>query len=436
MDEKTLLIVYDDNLNVVGGFDGYKSLIWAKRYFEVGDCEIYAPATEESVAMLKIGRFVRKFNETAVCLLVSVEIESSAEDGDYITAKGVDASGLLDRRIVWTTTTCNGRAEKFLLRLAADALGEGAGETRAYLSDAGVPLFRAAEPSGLAGSLSMQVTYKPVGETIREVCRRFGWGSRVELQDGIMVFSVYAGADRSGSVVFSDELENLVSSDYVRDEKEAVNVAIIAGEGEGAARAKETIGNAAGRGRFEIYVDARDLSHVLTWGELLSGYPRTPDGPGYVDKIGDAWVYRLSVLNVPILSEAQKEALMQDYPNGRDVEVDGADCWQILNVIAADIPSDAPEMDEEVTLRDILYSMYLLARGADKLAAYGVETKFEGAIEPETTFVYGKDYFLGDIVTVRNHYGISAKVRITAVIEVADENGFSIQPSFEHLGGE
>ena len=144
MDEKTLLIVYDGNLSVIGGFDGYKSLIWAKRYYDEGDCEIYAPATEEAVSTLKIGRFVRKFNESAVCLLVSVEIESSAEDGDFITAKGIDAAGLLDRRIVWKTTTCYGNAEKFLLRLASDALGENAGAERAYLSDGGAPLFRSA----------------------------------------------------------------------------------------------------------------------------------------------------------------------------------------------------------------------------------------------------------------------------------------------------
>ena len=282
----------------------------------------------------------------------------------------------------------------------------------------------------------MQVTYRPVGETIREVCRRFGWGSRVDYADGQMVFSVYAGADRSGSVIFSDDLENLIASDYAHDESNAVNVAIIAGEGEGAARAKATIGDETGRGRYEMYVDARDLSHIITWGELISGYPRTPDGPGYVDKLGDEWIYRLSVLNVPILSEAQKAELMRDYPNGRDVTIDGSECWQVMNVIAAVIPSETPERDDEVTLRDIMYSMYLLARGAEKLAAFGVETKFDGTVEPNTTFVYGKDYFLGDIVTVRNHYGITAKVRIVEVVEVADENGFSVQPSFEHLGGE
>lgn len=431
--ERTLLYVYDEELRIVGGFDDYKSLIWARRYRENGDCEIYAPASAEAIELLKIGRFVRRIGDDMVCLIQSVEITSSATEGDYITVTGKDAACLLDRRIVWRTTTCYGNAEKFLLKLANEALGAAAEDFRQYKSDGGELLFTVADPSGLVSSLSLQVSYKQVGDVIRENCQRFGWGYRVQLSGGVLLFSVYAGEDRSASVQFSDDLENLITSDYLHDETNSQNVALVAGEGEGAARQKQYLGDATGKDRFEIYVDARDLSKKITFGQLVAAYPRTPEGAGYVDIIDGAWVYRLTSLDVPILSEAQRAQLAEEYPDGREVTVDGQKFWRVRDVVAADIPSERPESDDEIVLRDIIYDMYLGARGVEKLSAYGVETRFDGTVEPETTFIYGKDYFLGDIVTVKNHYGITAKVRITEVVEVLDDNGYSVQPRFEHL---
>lgn len=431
--ERTLIYVYDENLRIVGGFDDYKSLIWARRYRENGDCEIYAPASSEAIELLKIGRFVRRIGDDMVCLIQSVEITSSATEGDYITVTGTDAACLLDRRIVWRTTTCYGNAEKFLLKIANESLGAAAEDFRQYKSSGGDLLFTAADPSGLVSSLSLQVSYKQVGEVIRENCLRFGWGYCVQLVNGVLLFSVYAGADRSASVQFSDDLENLITSDYLHDETNSQNVALVAGEGEGAARQKQYLGDATGKDRFEIYVDARDLSKKITFGQLVAAYPRTPEGNGYVDFVNGAWVYRLSSLDVPILSEAQRAQLVGEYPDGREVTVDGQKFWRVRDVAAADIPSERPESDDEIVLRDIIYDMYLGARGVEKLSAYGVETRFDGTVEPETTFIYGKDYFLGDIVTVKNHYGITAKVRITEVVEVLDDNGFSVQPRFEHL---
>ena len=40
---------------------------------------------------------------------------------------------------------------------------------------------------------------------------------------------------------------------------------------------------------------------------------------------------------------------------------------------------------------------------------------------------------MGDLVSVENEYGISMKARIVEVIEVNDENGYSIEPKFEYI---
>ena len=71
-------------------------------------------------------------------------------------------------------------------------------------------------------------------------------------------------------------------------------------------------------------------------------------------------------------------------------------------------------------------------QGRDALSEHVILTTFDGSVEPYASYKYGKDYFLGDIVTVRNEYGIETSARITEVIESFDENGYTLIPTFEY----
>ena len=86
-----------------------------------------------------------------------------------------------------------------------------------------------------------------------------------------------------------------------------------------------------------------------------------------------------------------------------------------------------------MTLKDGIYVTYLLTRGYDTLSEYGFVTSFEGVINPNTTIVFKRDYSLCDLVTVQNEYGITKQARIVEVIEVFDENGYSVEPKFEYI---
>lgn len=76
------------------------------------------------------------------------------------------------------------------------------------------------------------------------------------------------------------------------------------------------------------------------------------------------------------------------------------------------------------------YYKLLQNYGKEQLSAVAYTEKFEGNVEPSGNYVLNKDYFLGDIVQVRNEYGISATPRIIEIIESEDENGDSTVPTF------
>lgn len=60
--------------------------------------------------------------------------------------------------------------------------------------------------------------------------------------------------------------------------------------------------------------------------------------------------------------------------------------------------------------------------------------EFTAEIVPEINFTYGTDpsddYYLGDVVTVRNKYGMAAYCRITEYIHAEDDSGKSDHPTF------
>lgn len=88
------------------------------------------------------------------------------------------------------------------------------------------------------------------------------------------------------------------------------------------------------------------------------------------------------------------------------------------------------ETENETTLTTAEYNNLLIQRGREKLAENPETVTFEGEVESVRQFVFDRDYFLGDIVTVKNSYGVIAHPRVIEVIQSHDENGLLTIPAF------
>lgn len=430
--------VYNKSLELIGIIDAYKSLIWATRYQSVGDCELYVPATTENLNLLRKDYYLMRNDSTMVCQIKKIELDTSTDEGNYLIVTGLDVKRWLDQRVVWSTQTADGNAEQFLRALIDRAICNSPLFARQIVNPAGQRIFMLGTAAGFTEATTEQVTYKNVGEKVREYCLKYGWGYRVIFSGGIFYFQLYKGTDRTASVIFSDAYENLATSKYIEDETNMGNVALIAGQGEGAARSRNVSGYAEGIDRYEIYVDARDISKNITWGDLTSQYPTTSQGgQGYISgNATSGYTYKMNYINIQIVDPDQLTTLKAAYPDGQEITVGGNPYYQIYNEVIADLPSNNLEDSDEVILRDVVYSVYLLTRGYEKLAEFGAVTSFEGTVEPNTTFVFNKDYFLGDKVTIQNEFGITVQARITEVIEVNDDSGYSVEPKFEYIAQE
>lgn len=425
--------VLDGNLNQIGVIDSYISLLWINRYATEGDCELYVVATNENLNLLKKGNYLSRLDDEMVCRIEKIELDTDAENGNYLIVTGFDVKKILSQRIIWGQSNVDGNVEDYIRDIVYKSLVNPNLSARAITNASGRQNFLLGDKANFTEVTTQQISYKQISETIKEFCSKYDWGYKVIVDIGNFYFVLYKGADRSNNVIFADEFENLISTKYIEDSSDSANVALIAGEGEGSKRSRNVSGYAESLNRYEIYVDARDLSKTITWSELTGMYPTTDfGGHGYISDTASGIFYKMDIIDIAIVDDNQLTELQSNYPNGQVITRGGNTYYQIYDVIIADLENNHPASGDNVILRPLIYEVYLLNRGYEKLAEHGDITSFEGIVEPDTTFKYKRDYFLGDKVTVRNEYNIEATARIVEVMEIFDDNGHSVEPKFEY----
>ena len=95
-----------------------------------------------------------------------------------------------------------------------------------------------------------------IGELIAVLCEEYGIGWELLVNETGMTFEFVERTDRSATVVFSPDLDNLKNAEYVRSLETYRNAGEVGGEGDGAQQAVVNIGSAEGIARFEEYMDS------------------------------------------------------------------------------------------------------------------------------------------------------------------------------------
>lgn len=76
------------------------------------------------------------------------------------------------------------------------------------------------------------------------------------------------------------------------------------------------------------------------------------------------------------------------------------------------------------------YYQLLSAVGNRALSSSRGSESLEGKTIDTGQYVYKKDYFCGDVIQIKNEYGIEARARIIEIIESHDDTGYSLIPTF------
>lgn len=233
--------------------DTFKSLVVNRRFFTSNDFELKLELSMNNLTNLKKGNAVR-IAETFYYIN-----HSSVEDlqTGVLVVKGVSFFGLLNQRIIWENYNKKARPEW----IARDLLSRhvvSPTDTNRKINQVSIN----ADTTLTTTSIPYQNSYGMVREAIESLAETHDFGFKEEYIDPFVPHSKITfvkGEDLSQSVEFTTDAENVLNESYESSDYDERNVALVAGEGEGAARTIVTVGSETGLDRKELYVDARDI---------------------------------------------------------------------------------------------------------------------------------------------------------------------------------
>ena len=445
----------------IGIIDTANSIIWHSKYFGVGDFEIYIEATEKNMSLLQVGNYVTRQNNEEVGIIEKIEITFSINSGYMLTATGRFAKSLLDRRVIYkldgntnTPTILRGNVEIAVRQTVLDNAINCTFDSRRNIPILGLAGLKNLTPVIVdenGDAAQKQVSYQNLLEYTDGVLQEYGLSANVIYNDSNkkLLYAVYQGADRSTDntdgnepIVFSIEYDNLNSSNYLFDETKIKNAALIGGAGEDLERFYSLLTeNKNGLQLREMFVDAHSNSRTIKASALQTAYPTgTFTGLNFV--VGGV-VYATLVLKLD--TEYSLSTLQNKFPTGTvsgtsfvvggvvyATAVYGKENTYTLTAVGYKAYLDANNTDAEYQYTDAQYTSILNQQGQEKLKTQIVKETFNGDINVSFgLWIFGVDYFLGDIVTVQDNYiNKYINTRITEVTEVQDENGYSVDVVF------
>lgn len=127
---------------------------------------------------------------------------------------------------------------------------------------------------------------------------------------------------------------------------------------------------------------------------------------------------------------AERKTIAASGKNGFRSGLDRREMF-VESYVAVERTYEEDEDGNEIETTDYTdYYAQLVTDGEIAIAETTTEIAFEGEVQPTRQFVYGRDFFLGDIVQVVNEYGQESRSRISELMTSSDATGESTIPTF------
>lgn len=253
------LYILDKDFQELGNIDVYSSLIWNRKYYEVGSFELHT--APEHFGLLRQGAYLYRPDVGECCLIETCSYSLASSGGKEIAASGRALEQLLADRVIEKTQNLKGTGEEAVRALLNTFAVTPVNPVRKLNK------LILGEISGVGVALEMQCTGDNLLEKIQEIClsQQIALRIRYDYINDQLTASVWHGKDRTENqeehswATFSTGYENILGVEFSDSAAEYKNFAYVAGEGEGSARVMIEVDQTNGETRRELYVDARDL---------------------------------------------------------------------------------------------------------------------------------------------------------------------------------
>lgn len=273
---------YFESFSVVDTFD---SAVWCRRYDSPGDFVLKLQASDTLFNLVKNNTvLIRRMDvEDGTAMLVdNVRLETSPDDGDFLTLSGESLEATLGRRVFMQKYNLRGKADNIIYT----ALKENITNYWYFNSDSehltnyryrfiNFMDFDTHQPMGGADIIA-QLYGRNLLELTEELAKSndFGFKFRFVGSQSRAYFSCYRGVDRTinqkstQQIVFNSAFAEFSKTSYTYDTTTYCNSALIGGEGAGKDRIDTIFASSsrinAGLLNKEIFIDGHSLSSNTT----------------------------------------------------------------------------------------------------------------------------------------------------------------------------
>ncbi len=389
----------------IGVIDEAESILWNPKYNDIGAAEIYTPCNDAYLELLRRGNYLYRDADEMFCKIEQMEITTDAEEGDYIIATAVDISDILSGRIVRDAFAFSGKVVELIKKVLVDNIISPSVAKRA------IPHFRIDDSNfdEFTDTIDTTVSNEDIALLVVATCKAYNYGFKTVYDEleGNLIFKLYRGKNKASMdsdeyVEFSPEFANILSSNYKEDDSLHKNIVYVS------------------------YMSTDEQVHLLS---MYDG-DEEPQGEGrreiFVDGTGTSRDVTLDVLQ-------EVWGTVKRYPATQGTETAGYYYIDINTKVATfELKTEDGVTTEKITAEDNTYLKLIRKVGQNVLTERARTTSFSGEVDTTDSYEYKVDYSMGDIVKVKNEYGLEAEARIVEIMESEDaEDGHVVEPKFE-----
>lgn len=253
-------VIMNDQFERLAIVDDYSSFIWSTRYYTSGDFQLMVDVNETNMQLFQKDYYVVRDDDENVGIIEDIMIQRNEDAHEVLVVKGRFLDAIIARRIIAVQTTVNGKISACIEQLLTDNI------INPSISARKIANFTISSYE-FNTTMHAQYTGKNLLDTISDICKTYGIGYKVTLNDDHeFVFQLYEGIDRTYDqtanpwVIFSDTYDNLLSSQYEENYQQIATAVLVAGEGEGLDRKTAWVTDGStGLDRHEVYKDQRNV---------------------------------------------------------------------------------------------------------------------------------------------------------------------------------
>jgi hypothetical protein len=267
-------------LDLLAELDNYESLLFTRRWHEVGEFELRINRYKRHTELLQRGNLIllgASRNKVGIIKHREIALDENGKKTENWLVKGIALKGIVAQRITVppdgdSHDRVSGAAETVMKHYVDSHVVNPVDVKRK------IDMVILASDQQRGSSISWESRFKNLADELIEISKTsgLGWDVFLDFQQKKWIFDVFEGRNltvnqtENPPVIFSPQFESLKQLSFVESDYNYRNFGYIAGQGEGADRRVVTVGETEGLSRIETFIDSRDISEQDESGQALT----------------------------------------------------------------------------------------------------------------------------------------------------------------------